>query len=992
MRAWFLLLLLANDAGATCASLSSGVWHCPDTGNVLTNGADLRSFFDAQPYACGDTIILYAGVEYQGALTSGDPNIPLRGQNACKGQKNVFTKIVSSRLSEIPGNVAPQLLTNYYAMMPYLTVNQQAFWWLHAGVATGGANNYSFHGLRFSTTVNAYNNQNINNLGFAFTFDTSVAADIEAYQPRDILVERCIFEGYETGAFGLPTFSNKNGNAFYGSWNAAASLLTNGWTWRRNAFIATGYARQTEWADGDFTATAGNPTIISGTGLHALLGIAYNAGCTNGCDFFTSGGACQGACARVVLRQVGDADDWEDMNGPFYVRARADGITLDVVSPNPNTGATGTTMYDSTGYGAFTFTSTSAQLSKAGQMNQEALYFPAATNVRVYNNWFNSWGNPNFFGGATSLPTLGDKVIQTGSTASSIIVNDASGLYVGMAVAVDMPPATPLSIFCIGPSGPLSGAACDTLPEIQVAIITAINGTTLSVQPIGTQGIDTAPKVGGALRWRSVRNQGIAIRGNALSNGLDTPSADAGKGLSENKQCINCLFDGNTYGGYLDPDTNIPTGAVGPVFYTPTNQSARSPDHSVWNVTYSFNTFMGYTWGGVESASMNFDQICEYFISSTQPCRNNLVTHNMWIGANNYYSAVENSGKGLTDGIVFSHNTITPKTPTTAGYYWFSTGNCNIYTGLPLGDEAGLIPFRISDWSYINNIVGYGSGMQFLDGGTAELCWPNRSTTVKRNVVVDTNNVGLTQGALDAIATDNWARDNATLYTGLFAGPCALATWTNCEVDSSDPSYGQATDGGNPGADVLAVNDHIHGWSESAGLLSEDLGRVWMVNNRGAWSIGSVQAAITFQVFESTPSSGCTVQIFTTRNRSSAHADTPTPAACNRGGSYSQQVNVVTFLAGFSSSLSASTTYFYKITDGSRVMVGEFTTAPAGSGTSNTKIKIGTASALTYSLNSDLSGGTTLSSATSHSVPAGTGTVVYWRIDATGKRGIIVQP
>jgi phosphodiesterase/alkaline phosphatase D-like protein len=101
--------------------------------------------------------------------------------------------------------------------------------------------------------------------------------------------------------------------------------------------------------------------------------------------------------------------------------------------------------------------------------------------------------------------------------------------------------------------------------------------------------------------------------------------------------------------------------------------------------------------------------------------------------------------------------------------------------------------------------------------------------------------------------------------------------------------------------------------------------------------------------------------------------------------------DTVTFVFGAESPLTPLTTYFYRITDGTRVMVGEFQTAPAGSDTARS-VQLPAADSVSYSINPDLSGSTTLPAALTHSIPMASGSVVYWRVGAAGQRSLFVAP
>jgi phosphodiesterase/alkaline phosphatase D-like protein len=164
-----------------------------------------------------------------------------------------------------------------------------------------------------------------------------------------------------------------------------------------------------------------------------------------------------------------------------------------------------------------------------------------------------------------------------------------------------------------------------------------------------------------------------------------------------------------------------------------------------------------------------------------------------------------------------------------------------------------------------------------------------------------------------------------------------------------------------------------------------------MERNPANWQAGSARTGVRFALYGST-AAACTVQLFTTRNRSTLHADTNNAGrqACNRTSSLVEG-DTVTFVFGAESPLTPLTTYFYRITDGTRVMVGEFQTAPAGPDTVR-RVQMPVADTLSYSANPDMSGATALPAATAHSIPMASGSVIYWRAGSAGHRSVFIAP
>jgi hypothetical protein len=100
--------------------------------------------------------------------------------------------------------------------------------------------------------------------------------------------------------------------------------------------------------------------------------------------------------------------------------------------------------------------------------------------------------------------------------------------------------------------------------------------------------------------------------------------------------------------------------------------------------------------------------------------------------------------------------------------------------------------------------------------------------------------------------------------------------------------------------------------------------------NPAAWKIGSTRAAITANRING---GTCTFILYTNAARTTEHGDTNTDPEkdCARTGNTSSP-GTVTLVLGTNTALAASTTYYYKLTMGSAVMVGEFATTASGSG------------------------------------------------------------
>lgn len=155
---------------------------------------------------------------------------------------------------------------------------------------------------------------------------------------------------------------------------------------------------------------------------------------------------------------------------------------------------------------------------------------------------------------------------------------------------------------------------------------------------------------------------------------------------------------------------------------------------------------------------------------------------------------------------------------------------------------------------------------------------------------------------------------------------------------------------------------------------------------------------VNFQTFSAI--GGCTVELFTTRNRSTRHADASAAQSCSRASSVIDGTRV-TYVFGAVADLTASTTYFYRITDGSRVMVGEFVTAATGSAAVNVTAHLYDAAAydvvVESSVNADMSSPNVsapvlfLSSRASILHGASQGSVMYHRFKYRDNAGAVLR-
>jgi hypothetical protein len=496
----------------------------------------------------------------------------------------------------------------------------------------------------------------------------------------------------------------------------------------------------------------------------------------------------------------------------------------------------------------------------------------------------------------------------------------------------------------------------------------------VTLEPWGSGGIDgTTPEIGGRAIWKNWKLEGLEVRGNAISRGYLHHNGDAGKGVVEIKKCDNCFIDGNVMGGYLDSAKKMVGNVGGTYFIESVNQGGQDPNNLPNNIRFSNNLGSGQLGDGTVSCLWNNAMIGAYVHwHSAKMAEKLFYEHNVATGC----IATEipqqthaNFLSGLNSH--FKHNTFAPDMAQTYDYRFTANSDC-----VPTGTET--FPFfpelgRSYNAGIKDNIIGYGNGAYLGNPDTAT-CWPTIAADIQKNIIVDTESVGT--------STINTAFPNnfpVADYTSFWAGTCAYDSWTNCKLASGNANRGAASDGGDPGADIEQVQDRLYRWSERAGLIESDMPASPNMRNRaGNWTIGSTTAVVRFQLYNSL-SSACTVELFTNRNRATAHADASSAQACNRSSSVTSGNNVA-YVFGGSSALTANTEYFYKITDGSRIMVGEFKTLPAGSGAAVSTYRY--ASARTGNLCTDAAMTTScssISSAATHSVSVPQGALRYYQ-------------
>jgi len=561
------------------------------------------------------------------------------------------------------------------------------------------------------------------------------------------------------------------------------------------------------------------------------------------------------------------------------------------------------THIDATRFGPWTGT---ASLKKAGTTITPVynIVNTQVDGVHLINNHIEN-GDMTYFGAADGVATSYG-VVQAGSTSSTIIIGNAVGpAKIGDFISV---PAPGVSSYCGPPGGNPGNDACYVGGQ-RVGRITAISGMapnyTFSVVPEGPDGIDVSPTVGKIGQWEGKNPTRIAWIRNKIFR--DFNAFPVGKGAFELKACDTCLADGNiSYG--------TPNGSD--LFLEVKNQgTGGTPDGAniPWSVArhlHFTNNLIGSDKGGGVRYAIN----CSDYEHTNAFCDDVWFDNNVMPQATAFTTAPNFFEDQQARNSGYRHNTVTANPASLQDWEITPLFSCTP------GGPPYLDDYSKHFGQYENNLISYGNGL-----ASNPSCWPNQSTAVKGNLFITDRSIS-TSSTLSSWP-GNWAI--SSLSSAGMTGACTFATWQNCGLGVGSPYRATASDGKDPGADILQVNDHQNGWSEQAGLIAYDNLNATYDPNPGAFIIGATHAAIKFNRFGSI--AACSLQIFTDPARRFLHPDTSNHGlqTCARFGNVSNDGETVTFVLGNTAALTPATTYYYRITDSDRAMVGSFTTLGA---------------------------------------------------------------
>ena len=1022
-------LLLPSAANATtCASVGSAgsaVYRCTDSGNTATNGTNFRDTFAAA--TCGDTIVLPAGVTFStGTSAEAKFNFPLL---SCSG----WVTIQSSKSGELPEGVRVDPADS--AKFATLEANGSGG---AAAQFAGGVHHYKFVGIIFTTGSNIAAVAGIVN---GLAVDDKTTATIGNW-PHHIWFDRCIFRPYEYAAGASDPFRSASfgvniegeevwvtNSLIYGfmgtrtdvptrtvsaATNSTAPEITvshgypasslvgfyitgatgnwtrlNGWkygvasdTTHSTVRIKCQYitdtsntATCTNYYNRDHNLQTGDTVTVSGvtySGATSLNGVKTIT-VTNAYEFtFASSGVADGSYCSG-----GEDCLYQDSGGGFYV------------------------AWDSTGAGSLTGTVTSREPITHNSLGVAIVGSPGP--FRIENNYISAWFSGIFTGGgglATQYSATMSSVGPSGATLSNVIglqIGDIAAVktsYTGYlsgwrTVRIDtintstgevtwtpwgitklMSTAEPTASgtcttsgtavttsFAIGFQGVYSGVPI-TINGVGYTVSFLASSTSLVLTgSAGTQSsvacsLAMLPDEGGAIRWRGIVGPKMYVSRNTFDlPSYGYPHSGICKGAHEWKIMDGAVWNGNTYTGF-------PCVTIGCI---PRNQSGATPWASIRNLQYTNNLILN----AERSVVYGVDDDLETTVRANVAPGGDYGSGNMRFRNNLFLDAstVSKNVFGLAGGTqrdeVWERNTFfRPASGSATGSTF-----CNL-TSVP---TYGTFEFTVRD-----NLLRYGTY-----GFNTGSCWIDRANKLTKNLLVDNQSLGSSQINTDAPGNLYTANDAAIG----FVGTCDASgtNWKNCKLDSGAAHAGAGTDGNDPGADPVVIEDHTNGWSVEAGLQER-----WG-NTLRPQQIGSTRAAISFRLRNST-AANCTLVLYTDADYRTEHGDTNTSGekACNRSGNTLSSDGTVNFVLGGNTALTASTTYYFEITDGSRKMRWSFTTKAAGGGLSFAHSSAGQISA-----NADMSSPTSFTAGETLTIPAGE--VRYYRPTGGATRVLVAN-
>lgn len=984
-RAWaYLLCLLVALAVAerglatTCPSVGSAgsaVYRCTDSGSTSTNGTNFRDTLTAASY--GDTIVLPAGVTFSTGTSSNSKfQFPVKSGSG-------WITVQSSRAGELPDGV--RVSPSDIGKMATLEVNGGGG---TAAEFPGGSHHWKFVGILFTSGSNINTVASIVNYLAADDKTTSTIGN----WVHHIWFDRCVFRPYEYAAGALNPFrSVSQGVMIEGEEITVENSYMYEFGGARTDQQVRSVTGISESTTPVMTASSLNGyvdavnTWISGaTGWWSRFNGSYrcNVLTSTTCELQKSGIyiVVSGGVAKFQTYfrvphgfQAGDvvtiggfpgSGTGSDFNGAktidtvpsdyefTFSTSESNGIYC-VGGVSCQFQLSGSRFYvklDTTGQGTLTGTVT----HKTYELhNSYAIGVVAAPGpMRIRNNYLEAQYSAIFLGGggsATRYSATMSDVAADGATFSSTV-----GLRVGEIVAVKTGYTGYLSgwrtvkVATVNHStgavtwtpwgrtalrntdDTITSGTCNTsgtsvspswyvgYENVYNGVPIVINGTgytvsfinsTSSLTLTGSAGTQTGvscslamlPTEGGDARWRGLPGTTVYARQNEFTvASYGETIGGLCKGAHELKIEVGGVWNGNTYTGkgcvawgltQRNQTGATPWSTLGRTQFT--NNLVFNTDNRIWVLLLDDEL----------ATTVREGQAPPGYGGGRLVFRNNLVLGD----ATNAYGNNESGYIGAITGdeSVFIHNSILKPYTTVSG----------IVNG-PTYSASSVPPYGLQTSIYDSNLYS-----QYGYGWNTASAFPLKTTNVKRNLIAGN---ATSQGTIDSDVPGNLYAANLAAI-GL-VGTCdnTSTNWKNCKLDSGATHAGAGENGSDPGADPVVIEDHINGWSVEAGLQALD------TNTLKPQQIGSTRAAISFRLRNSTAAT-CTLVLYTDADYRTEHADTNTSGekACNRSAN-AVDGDRVTFVLGTNTALTASTPYYFEITDGSRKMRWSFTTRAAG--------------------------------------------------------------
>lgn len=869
----FILILITATAQlwAGCLSLGNNRYYCPSTGNPTADGEALWSFLNAAAFPCGSKIILDAGATYR-THKDGSFQYAFRLKRlACGG--NEHTEIISSRLAELPEGrrvtwadlpkMAKLEITNGYQ-----TGSSAALVDLY-GSGGLGTQWWALRGIALSspTGMTSFPGTLVTG-GVVFGATTSLSQ-----LPKHILIDRCLAYPGEEETYG-PMENATSIAPFFRPLRIAFSFQGEDIVVRESMVKGFGGYNSADLVTTTILAgTNAKPPVLTSPGIAASFGIAPGIpGCESGCTSTCwTGGGC-----RVAVFE-GASGGWTPLNGWHYVVYD----TADTVRVYDKFAHA--TQPDSTSWGPFSGTVT----ARRGIPNDPAYAVALASCVgcKIINNFLEAWSMTVFTGGNNWEATDHTGTIAPSGSDSSHLVMTAPPQFLAPGDLVKFVATAPSTNY---PPKPPSTTN-------QVCQVVSIESATVTCRPFGSQGMTHPPVAGSIARWNGYQTEGLELRRNWIQR-LDAHTL-AGKGYIELKNCVNCLIDGNIMTD--NPDGNW--------FVTTRNQAGNDPWIRAENLAFSNNIMGGPLGANNRQTIQGQDDLATNRQSRNVYVRNNLLPEIRFPAGGSSATSILFGGGGILNG-GWLHNTFIPASGASA------------HRGLTPNDCFAAINYlQIRSVRVADNILGYGDG---LFGGSP--CgWIDQALLTRGNVFLDSNG-DVPVAAMQAAWPGNAAVPREADLQ--LKGHCTFANYDNCELAASSPFKGSATDGKDPGVDLPELKDRIHGWSEEAGLIGFAPTIANAVPRPGAIQTGSNKAIVQFRLLGA-GAAQCRFELFRDAARTLLHPDTGSPdlQLCGRSSSVVEE-GVVWFVAGASHALSPSTPYYFRITDGNRVLTGSLET------------------------------------------------------------------